>query len=51
MLSKKSLKYIRETEEVKHQNELTRQRIKSAEIRKTQDRKKDLNFMNSYSKE
>jgi len=33
------LEYIRETERLKHQWELERQRIKSAEIRKAHERK------------
>lgn len=42
--------FIRETERLKHEWELTRGRIKTAEIRKSQQRKKDLEFMNSYHK-
>jgi hypothetical protein len=33
-----------------HEQELERGRIKSAEIRKNFERKKDLNFMQNYSK-
>ncbi|RLF58026.1 MAG: hypothetical protein DRN27_06510 [Thermoplasmata archaeon] len=33
------LKFVRETEKIHHDNEMTRQRIKSAEIKKAFDRK------------
>jgi len=33
------LTYARKTEEINHENSMTRQRIKSAEIKKTFDRK------------
>jgi len=35
----KGLKYQRESEQIHHENEMERQRIKSAEIRKNQERK------------
>jgi len=33
------LKFMRESEEIHHKHEMERQRIKSAEIRKTQERR------------
>ena len=38
-LKMEELTFVRETERIKHEHEMTRQRIKSAEIRKTQDRR------------
>jgi len=35
----KELEFARESEKIHHENEMTRQRIKSAEIRKTQMRR------------
>ena len=40
----------KDLERFKHEKELERGRIKSAEIRKTIERKGDLNFMRDYSK-
>ena len=43
------LKYIRETEEIRHDLELQRLRIKSAEIKRTMDRKSWKEFGEAYS--
>ena len=43
-------RYKMEEIEFKFQKELELQRIKTAEIKRTIERKKDLNFMNSYVK-
>ena len=42
------LRYQRESEQIKHDNEMTRQRIKSAEIRRTQQRRADRQFAENY---
>ena len=44
------LKYIRETERLKHEWELERGRIKSAEIRKSIERKQNRELMENYHK-
>ena len=46
-LRMEELKYVRETERLKHEWELERQRIKSAEIRKTYERKANQKFAES----
>jgi len=44
------LKFIRETDRIKHEKEMERQRIKSAEIRKTMERRENKNFVENYWK-
>lgn len=44
------LKYRRETDRLHHERELERGRIKTAEIRKAQDRRESRNFMENYHK-
>jgi len=39
-----------DVEEKHHENEMTRQRIKAAEIRKSIERRKDNQFMTNYSR-
>lgn len=46
----KELKYRRESEAIHHDHEMTRQRIKSAEIRKNQERKANRDFAQNYYK-
>lgn len=40
LMHMKELEFIRESDELHHEREMVRQRIKSAEIRRTQERKK-----------
>lgn len=47
---REGLRYQRESEAIRHENEMTRQRIKSAEIRKAQQRRSDERFANGYHK-
>lgn len=42
------MKYRRESDKIHHENELTRQRIKTAEIRRMQERKANRDFAESY---
>lgn len=44
------LKYIRETERLKHEWEKERQRIKAAEIRKNHERRANRDFAERYHK-
>lgn len=44
------VEFIRETERLKHEWEKERQRIKSAEIRKVEERKQNREFTNNYWK-
>jgi hypothetical protein len=44
------LEYIRQTDNIRHEKELERGRIKSAEIRKSIERKANRDFMESYHK-
>jgi hypothetical protein len=46
----KELSYIRETERFKHANEMERQRIKSAEIRKDREYRENKKFAEGYPK-
>ena len=47
----KELEFIRESENIRHNLELERQRIKSAEIRKSMERKSWEKFGENYIKE
>jgi len=44
------LKFQRETAKITHDDEMTRQRIKSAEIRRTQERRANRHFAENYHK-
>jgi len=46
----KELLVIRENDQLHHQREMERQRIKSAEIRRTQERKMSGGFMQEYGR-
>ena len=46
----KELEYHRESNRLFHDREMERQRIKSAEIRKNQERKESFAFAKNYSK-
>lgn len=48
--SMKELKFRRETNALHHDNEMQRQRIKTAEIKKMQQRKADQRFAEGYGK-
>jgi len=45
------LVFARETDRLRNEQILTQQRIKSAEIRKAQDRRENARYANSYAKE
>lgn len=45
------LRYARETDKIRHEQEMERQRIKSAEIRKTHERKEAARYAREYSKD
>jgi len=49
-LKMKEFEYIRNSEKIKHDLELERQRIKGAEIKRNMERKENLRFMGDYPK-
>lgn len=50
-LKMKELEFIRESDRLHHERELERGRIKSAEIRKSQERREWINFQNKPKKD
>ncbi len=49
-MTMKELSYRRESDKIRHDQELTRQRIKTAEIKRTQERKANRDFADGYHK-
>lgn len=50
LMKMKELAFIRETDKIRHEQEMERQRIKSAEIRKAQERLNDKKDFQRYSR-
>lgn len=50
LMKLKELAFIRETDKIRHEQEMERQRIRSAEIRKSQERLNDKKDFQRYSR-